>query len=79
MPTLPRKTRTPERIAPNHFRLAGTWLDQPGHDVEHSGLAAAGLAKDGDDLALSDLERQSVDSDKITASVRAFERLGDVA
>src|SRR5262249_41898466 len=47
----------PERIAPDHFHLAGTWFDQPANNVEHRGLAAAGLAKNGDYLALGDLER----------------------
>ena len=73
-----KKIEFPERIAADHFRLAGTWLDQSGHDVEHRGLAAAGLAKDGDDLAFGDFERQFVDGDKIAASVRTFERLADV-
>ena len=67
-----------ERVAPDHIRLAGAWFDESGHDVEHRGLAAAGLAKDGDDLAFGDLERQFLDSDKIAASVRTLERLADI-
>src|SRR5262249_12996649 len=67
-----------ERIASDHSRLAGTWFDQTGHNAEHRGLPAAGLSKDGDDLALGDLERQSVDSDKIAAPVRALESFADV-
>src|SRR5262245_18566013 len=68
----------PERIAPDHFDLAGTCLDQSGHNVEHRGLATAGFAKDSDDLAFGDFERQSVDSYKITASIRTLELLADV-
>ncbi len=73
-----KKVELPERIVTDHARLAGTRLDQPGDDVEHRGLAAAGFAQHGDDLAFGDLERQSVDSDEIAASVRAAENLGHV-
>src|SRR5262249_33571924 len=67
-----------ERIAPDHFHLAGTCLDQSGHNVEHRGLATPGFAEDSDDLTFGDFERQSVDSYKIAAPVRTLERLADV-
>src|SRR5215470_10406013 len=68
----------PERIAPDYFHLAGTCLDQSGHNVEHRGLATPGFAEDSDDLTFGDFERQSVDSYKIAAPVRTLERLADV-
>src|SRR5262249_237065 len=73
-----KEVELPERVAPDHFRLAGAWFDESGNDLQPRGLAGAGLAKDRDDLALCDLERQFLDSDKIAASVRTPERLADV-
>ena len=72
MPILPRKKSNSRNGSwPDHFRLAGTRLDQSGDNVEHRRLAAAGFAKHGDDLAFGDFERQFVDGDKIAAPVRA--------
>ncbi len=67
-----------ERIVADDTGLAGTRLDQAGDDVEHGGLAATGLAKHRDDLALGDFERQLVDGDEVAAPVRAAERLAHV-
>ena len=72
------ETELLERVVPDHARLSGARLDQAGHDVEHGGLAAAGFAQHGDDLALVDVERQLVDGDEVAAAVGAAEDLADV-
>src|SRR5215831_5374895 len=58
-----------KRVMSDHPRFAAARLDQPGHDVEHCGLAATGLAQHGDDFALVDLERQSVDRGEFAATI----------
>ena len=50
------KIEIAERVVADHFGFAGGRLDQAGDDIEHGGLAAAGLAKHGDDLALADFK-----------------------
>ena len=54
MPILPRKnSKSRNGSWPITGDLAGGRLDQAGDQVEHGGLAAAGLAEHGDDLALA--------------------------
>ena len=67
-----------EGIVTDDPGFAGTRLDQSGDDVEHGGLAAAGLAEHGHDLAPGDLERQFIHGDEIAAAVRAAKALADV-
>ncbi len=45
-----------ERIVADDAGFSGARLDQPGDDIEHRRLAAAGLAQHRDDLAFGDLE-----------------------
>ena len=67
-----------KRIVADHLCLTRGRFDQAGDDVEHGGLAAAGLAEHGHDLARRDVERQFVDSDEVAPPIRARERLADV-
>src|SRR5476649_1943571 len=53
-----------ERIVSGDIELAAGRLDQSGKQIEHGGFAATGLAENGDDLALLDLERQAVHCDE---------------
>jgi hypothetical protein len=68
-----------ERIVAAHGDLAGGRLDKAGDQVEHGRLAAAGLAKHGNDLARRDLERELVDREQVAAPIGAAEHLAHIA
>jgi len=63
---------------PAHADGAGGRLDQSGDQIEHGRLAAAGLAEDGDDLALRHVERQPLDRHQVAAAIGAVKHLADV-